>query len=649
MGVLEIRRKESPKMASKGSASLFSFKTSSSLSTSSLSMPHIPPSPTHSFSQSMMVENIENAEALITKWDPNGSSYTKFAFLFQESRKEAKVFLKCVKDLRRAMHFLVSEKTVSDKLVLAQNLMQIAMKRLEKEFYHILSANRQYLDPESVSSRSSRTLGWSRSRSSESDDEEYGGFDEEVHTVSESISEGERLSELAMSDLKSIADCMISSGYGKECVRIYIIIRKSIVDEELYRLGIERYSSSTINKMNSETSEHHIKNWLNATKSAIKTLFNGERVLCDHVFSVSDKIRESCFTGSTKEGAINFFRFPELVAKSKRSPDKIFRLMDLYESISDYWPEIELIFSFESISAVRLQALNSLLKLGDSVRIILSEFELSIQKNSSKTLVLGGGIHPLTNSVMNYVSFLANYSGVLTEIITDSTSPTQTLLPESYFESPNSDESPTPAIAVRLVWIILVLLCKLDSKAELYNDIALSYLFLANNIQFVIEKVCTTNLKFLLGDDWVAKHDKKVKQYAANYEAMAWAKVLSTLPENSSGEMSPETVKWCFRQFNVAFEQAYQKQLSWVVPDGKLRDEIKVSISKNLVPAYREFYDTHLVTLSEEKNLEVLVRFSPDNLGNYLSDLFHGNAISGSSSLPLSPSASESRVSRCLP
>ncbi|GFZ14863.1 exocyst subunit exo70 family protein H2 [Actinidia rufa] len=219
---------------------------------------------------------------------------------------------------------------------------------------------------------------------------------------------------------------------------------------------------------------------------------------------------------------------------------------------------------------------------------------------------------------MNYVSFLANYSGVLTEIITDSTSPTQTLLPESYFESPNSDESPTPAITVRLMWIILVLLCKLDSKAELYNDIALSYLFLANNIQFVIEKVCTTNLKFLLGDDWVAKHDKKVKQYAANYEAMAWAK-------------------------------AYQKQLSWVVPDGKLRDEIKVSISKNLVPAYREFYDTHLVTLSEEKNLEVLVRFSPDNLGNYLSDLFHGNAVSGSSSLPLSPSASESRVSRCLP
>ncbi|KAL6980452.1 hypothetical protein U1Q18_022090 [Sarracenia purpurea var. burkii] len=598
----------------------------------------------------MMRENIENAEAMITKWDPDGSTYTKFVFIFQENRKEAKEFIKCIRDLRRAMHFMVSENSVSDQLVLSQNLMQIAMKRLEKEFYQILTANRRYLDPESVS-KSSRTLAQSRSRSSESDNEDCVGSEEEFQMAGESVSEVERLSDLAISNLSLIADCMISSGYGKECVKIYKIIRKSIVDEELYHLGIKQYTSSMINKTNSEIFEHRIKNWLDAIKIAIKTLFHGERVLCDHVFSMSNTIRESCFTSATKEGAINLFRFPELVAKSKRSPDKIFQLMDLYECISDLWPEIESIFSFESVSAVKLQALNSLQKLGDSVRIILSEFESSIQKNSSKTLVPGGGIHPLTISVMNYISLLANYSVVLTDIITDSTPATQSLLLESYFESPKSDhENQKLAISVRLAWIILVLLCKLDAKAELYNDIALSYLFLANNLQFAIDKVRATNLKFFLGDDWVTKHEKKVKQYAANYEAMAWNKVLSTLPENPNDFMYSETVKGCFRQFNLAFEDAYRKQTSWVVPDGKLRDEIKVSIAKKLVGAYREFYDTNLVTLSGEKNLEVLVRFDPDNLGNYLSDLFLGTALSGSSSSShSSPSSSQSRVSRCLP
>jgi exocyst complex protein 7 len=36
--------------------------------------------------------------------------------------------------------------------------MQMAMHRLEKDFYQLLSINREYLDPESVSGRSSRSL-----------------------------------------------------------------------------------------------------------------------------------------------------------------------------------------------------------------------------------------------------------------------------------------------------------------------------------------------------------------------------------------------------------------------------------------------------------------------------------------------------------
>ncbi|XP_059666186.1 exocyst complex component EXO70H1-like [Cornus florida] len=650
MGVIENPKREISPMTHQRVPTPFSFsKTSSSLSSfsSSFPVPKIPSSPLHTLSEAMMEENIKNAETMIMKWDPNSASYHKFVYLFQDNRKEAKAFLKCVKDLRRTMHFLISEDSGSDKLSLPQRLMQIAMKRLEKEFYQLLTVNRQYLEPESVSSRSSRMSG--QSRSSNSDDEADVGSDEEVQTASESISEVERLSELAMSDLKSIAYCMISSGYGKECVKIYTIIRKSIVDEALYRLGIERYSSSKVNKMNSDVLEKHTKNWLNVVKIAMKTLFHGEKFLCDHVFSASDLIRESCFSHIVKEGAINLFKFPELVSKSKRSPEKLFRLIDLYDSISDLWLEIESVFSFESISKVKLQANNSYLKLGDAVRTTLLEFESSIQKNSLKTAIPGGGIHPLTVSVMNYISLLANCSGVLTDIIADSTSLTQSPLPESYFDSPNCDENPTSSMSLRLAWIILVLLCKLDSKAELYNDIALTYLFLANNLQFIIEKVRTTNLKYLLGDYWVLKHENKVKLYAANYETMAWSKVYQSLPENLTTAMSPETVKMCFIQFNSAFDEAYRKQTSWVVPERKLRDEIKVSIANKLVPAYTGFYDTYLLTLSGEKSIEVLVRYSPDNLGNYLSDLFHGTSISGSRSSSSSFSSSHSRVSRCIP
>ncbi|OIT40755.1 PREDICTED: exocyst complex component EXO70A1-like [Nicotiana attenuata] len=629
MAILDNSKREasSPSTPRRAKKSLFSFsKTNSSLSNYSSHLP--PPTPSHTLSQSIMEENIDNAETIIKKWDPKESSFEKFISLFQEDRKEAKEFIQCVKDLKRAMHFLVMEHSTSNKLVLAHNLMQTAMKRLEKEFYQILSTNKEHLDPESVS-KSSQSSHLSQSISVDSQEDETGS-ENDIQAAVESISEVERLSVLAMSDLNLIADCMVGSGYAKECVKIYKIFRKSIVDEGLYRLGIESRSSAHINGKNSDALEHQVKHWINAVKVGVKTFFYGERFLCDHVFSTSNTIRETCFTDIAKEGGINLFRFPEVIAKSKKSPENIFLLMDLHETISELLPEIESIFSYESISTVKMQALSILHKLKASIQTTLSDFESSIQKNSLRTPVPGGGIHPLTNSALDYVCSLANYSGVLSDIICDSAPAAQSPFPESYFDSPSANETPTSAVSARLAWIILVLLCKLDSKAKLYNDIALSYLFLANNLQFVIEKVRKSVLKCLLGDDWISKLERKVKLYATNYENVAWNKVFLCLPESLDPSVSPDIIKEHFRKFNTAFDESYQKQKSWVVPDGKLRDEIKVSIARKLVPAYRDFYDYYMIVLSGEKNLEVLVRFSPDNIGNYLSDLFHETLPLGS-------------------
>ncbi|XP_043698968.1 exocyst complex component EXO70H1-like [Telopea speciosissima] len=577
-------------------------------------------------SESMMEENLEQAESIITKWDPNTSSFFKVTSLFHENRREAKDFLKSVKDLQRVMHYFVSHYSSSDKLVRAHNLTQIAMKRLQKEFYQILSANRDHLDPESVSVRSSTSRA--SARSSISDYEDDAGSEVEIQAAGISISEVEQFSTLVMSDLRSIAECMISSGYGKECIKIYKIMRKSIVDEALYKLGVERLSSSKIQKMDWEVLELKIKSWLNAVKIAVKSLFSGERIVCDHVFSTSDSTRESCFSDITNEGAIHLLRFPESVAKihKGKSPEKMFRILDFYEVISELFLDIQSIFSFDSTTVIRSQALNSLITLGDSVRAMLSDLESAIQKDSSKSPIQGGGLHPLTRYVMNYLSRLSNYSGILSDIVADWPLPEHVSLPQFYFESSNLKDNPSSGLTIRLVWIILVLLCKLDGKAELYKDPALAYLFLTNNLQYMVKKVQNSNLRYLLGEDWMSKQEAKVKRYAASYEKIGWSKVLSAIPENSTATaMSAEEAKDCFKNFNSAFEQTYRTESSWVVKGRKLREEIKVSIAKKLVPRYRALLRTG-------NNLESIVKFTPDDLGNYLSDLFYGTSASSSAS-----------------
>ncbi|KAK4772670.1 hypothetical protein SAY86_014445 [Trapa natans] len=614
---------------------------------SSSPMRYTPPSsPIHcTLSDSLVEENVEMAEAIIAKWDPtNCSGVSKISMLFRDNRYEAKQFLSSIKNLQAAMHYYIKGDHHSDKLKRAQRLMQTAMKRLERELRDILSTNKEYLDPESISNQSPMTSMMAspnvqgNNYDNESDQEEEFRFLTGPESSPSMQSEEDRTSSIAMTDLKAIADCMTAAGYGMECVKIYKIVRKSIVDEALYRHGVVRsMSTSEIQKMEWEALEGKIRSWLRAVKFSVRTIFYGERILCDHVFSSSPLIRQSCFNEITQEAALALFGFPERVAKCKKlSAEKMFQTLDMYEAIANLWPEIEsIVFSDESASAVRSQAVNSLNKLGDAARSMLANFESAIEKDSSKFLVPGGGLHPLTRYVMNYITFLADYTEILSDIIPEWPVKAQPHLPELYFSV--NHESYSSVISARIAWIVLLMMCKLDRKAELYKDPALSYFFLANNLQYVVSKVQQSNLKDLLGNDWIAQHESKVKQYVASYERIGWRMVIESLPPppaaaapcstsaDSKGDLHLNgAVREGFRRFNFEFELAYQKQLKWVVPDQKMRNSIKVSLSGKLMPAYTALYEAHGACRMRDANSsrESVVKFSPEVLGKYLSELF---------------------------
>jgi exocyst complex protein 7 len=186
-----------------------------------------------------------------------------------------------------------------------------------------------------------------------------------------------------------------------------------------------------------------------------------------------------------------------------------------------------------------------------------------------------------------------------------------------------------------------VLLCKLDRNAEHYKDVSLSYIFLTNNLQHVVSKVRTSNLQYLLGEEWITRHEAKARQFATNYERLAWGKVVASLPQNPSAVISPAEAKEIFRKFNLSFEEACRKQSAVIVSDPKLRDEIKVSIARKVVTVYREFFEKHRLTVGGERNVGLYVRFAPEDVGNHLSDLFFGTKDSVSS-----PSSSSSSTHR---
>ncbi|KAG9129608.1 hypothetical protein Leryth_014453 [Lithospermum erythrorhizon] len=575
----------------------------------------------HTFSDQMMEENIENAEEIITKLEVNGGSTN--SNLFRDSPQQGKQLLGAIQELKQTMHYLIKHNPNSETLIRAQNLMELAMRRMEKEFHSILSRNKHILDLESISNSS---------------DDEKSIHSNKVGVEETAMNQNDSILE----DLKIIAECMSASGYSKECVSIYKLVRKSIVDESLYNVGVldKIPTPSQFEKLEWDSVEIKIRNWLKGIKIAIKNIFLGERILCDYVFSSSEKMIESIFVEVAKERALALFSFPELVAKYKKlSTEKMFRILDLYEAISSHWPEIEVIFGFESFSSVRSQAVNSLVKLGEAVRSMLSEFETAVQKDMSKAAP-GGGLHPVTRYVMNYLAFLADYKDSLEDIVADwplvgkhplldASLLSRASLPgasssEQFFRMEDySDDFSKSPLGERVAWLILVLLCKLDAKAGLYKDVALAYLFLANNLNYVVTKIRNSNLGSVLGSEWISKNEAKVRQYISNYERIGWSKVISPLGESPTNEMSQDHVKDCFKKFNVAFEEAYKNQSSWVIPDKKFQEQVKLSLARKVVSPYKEFYEHYRGTFRREIGQETIIKFTPEDLGNYLSDMFH--------------------------
>ncbi|KAG9158178.1 hypothetical protein Leryth_000328 [Lithospermum erythrorhizon] len=579
------------------------------------------------FSEQMMAENIDYAEAILTKCEFQGhGTYKKFSSMFLEYPEDAKKLLKAIQELQQTMHTLINQDSSSEPLIRAQNLMELAMRRLEKEFHFILSKNRNILDLESISNHSSSVSSSTTTVS----------CDEESTCDGETEEENKAPNEAIMDDLKTIADCMISSGYGKECLNIYKLVRKSILNESLYNLGIieRNIVPSQIQKLDWDTIEFKIKNWLRGMKIAMKDIFLGERILCDHVFSSSEQVIESCFVEIAKDRALALLSFPELVTKYKKlSAEKMFRILDMHEAISTLQTEIQVIFAFDSSSVVRSQAVKSLVKLGEAVRSMWSEFESSIQKDTSKA-VPGGGIHPLTRYVVNYLVFIAEYSGSLDDIFANWPLEVKSVLPEAYIParpSPSSsfddgeDGVDGSVLTAKVAWLIFLVLCKLDAKAQLYKDAVLAYLFLANNLNYVVSKIRKSKLYTILGCEWIFKNEAKVRQYKANYERIGWGKVITAFPEHPTNEMSQKYVMECFRKFNSGFDEAYRVQASWVIPDEKLKEQVKLSLSRKIVPPYQEFYDKYRGAWRSKFGKEPIIRFSPEDLGNYLSDLFHGD------------------------
>lgn len=72
----------------------------------------------------------------------------------------------------------------------------------------------------------------------------------------------------------------------------------------------------------------------------VKLLFAGERKVCDQIFEGFDSLTDQCFADVTAGSVAVLLSFGDAIAKSKRSPEKLFVLLDMYEIMRELHSEV---------------------------------------------------------------------------------------------------------------------------------------------------------------------------------------------------------------------------------------------------------------------------------------------------------------------
>ncbi|KAL2539046.1 exocyst subunit exo70 family protein D1 [Abeliophyllum distichum] len=460
-----------------------------------------------------------------------------------------------------------------------------------------------------------------------------------MYKSTSSIREIDLIPSDAIYDLRCIAERMIAAGYLRECIQVYGSVRKSTVDASFKRLGIEKLSIGDIQRLEWEVLETKIRRWIRAARICIRVLFASEKRLCEQIFEgLGTSTDDACFMETIKGPTIQLFNFADAISISRRSPEKLFKILDLHDALMDLMPDIEVVFESKSSESIRVQAVEILSRLAEAARGILSEFENAVLREPSRVPVPGGTIHPLTRYVMNYISLISDYKQTLIELIVSKPS-----TGSRYSSDPNMPqmdfaevEEQAPPLALHLIWIIMILQFNLEGKSKHYKDASLAHLFMMNNVHYIVQKIKgSVELRQMIGDDYLKRLTGKFRQSATNYQRSTLVRVLHCLRDEGlhtsgsfSSGVSKSALRERFKTFNAMFEEVFRTQATWLVPDTQLRQELRISIMEKLIPAYRSFLGRFRSHIESGRHPENYIKYSVEDLENAVLDFFEGHHVS---------------------
>ncbi|XP_035389294.1 exocyst complex component 7 isoform X5 [Electrophorus electricus] len=273
----------------------------------------------------------------------------------------------------------------------------------------------------------------------------------------------------------------------------------------------------------------------------------------------------------------------------------------------------------------------------------LEEFADSIKNDPDKeyNMPKDGTVHELTSNAILFLQQLLDFQETAGAMLASQVLGDTYNIPLDPRETSSSASSYSSEFSRRL---LSTYICKvlgnlqlnLLSKSKVYEDQALSAIFLHNNYNYILkslEKFELIQLVAVTQKKAESSYRELIEQQIQTYQR-SWLKVTDHLTERNMPAFQPGTklkdkerqlIKDKFKGFNDGLEELCKIQKVWAIPDKEQRDTIRHAQKRLVSEAYRAFLQRY-ANIAFTKNPEKYHKYTPEQVEEMIEKLFDTSA-----------------------
>ncbi|XP_071385576.1 exocyst complex component 7 isoform X10 [Centroberyx affinis] len=260
----------------------------------------------------------------------------------------------------------------------------------------------------------------------------------------------------------------------------------------------------------------------------------------------------------------------------------------------------------------------------------LEEFADSIKNDPDKeyNMPKDGTVHELTSNAILFLQQLLDFHETAGAMLASQET--------SSSASSYSSEFSKRLLSTYICKVLGNLQLNLLSKSKVYEDSALSAIFLHNNYNYILkslEKSDLIQLVTVTQKKAESSYRELIEQQIQMYQR-SWLKVTEHLTDRNMPVFQPGTklkdkerqvIKDKFKGFNDGLEELCKIQKVWAIPDKEQRDFIRQAQKKVVSDAYRAFLH-RCANISFTKNPEKYHKYRPEHVEEMIERLFDTSA-----------------------